>query len=536
MFIDFREHPRDAVIETDICIIGAGAAGISLAQALVNTPLDICLMETGGFTPEAAHAQLASTELQQGDYNTAGCRLRFFGGSTNHWGGNNMPLDELDFEAREWVEYSGWPLSRADLEPWYAEANRVLNAGAYEYSRDELLDESWPFPQLDLELLKDVYWRLTPQPTTFAGGYRETFDKASNLRVYLNATVTRLHSDENASTVHTASVSDTEGNRAVVKARYFIVAAGALESSRLLLASNDINAAGLDNNHDQLGRYFMMHPHVDIGRVTGLRSDLARLFDRHTRNGIEIIAGISPSAASQRANSILNGAIMLQGIPDADTGYVALMKLRDALVQRYYAWRLDIEGAELPPEAGDWAWTALADIDSVIAGLWARSQDNNYAGDSAGGVANIYLQSEQAPNPASRVTLGQNLDALGVPRMDVNTRVLPIDKRTLRVIGELLGRELGMLNAGRVQLDEWLFDDSIDWQRQIWGGCHHMGTTRMSDAPERGVVDANCKLHGIDNTYVASGSVFSTSGHANPTITIVALALRLAEHLQQKTA
>jgi choline dehydrogenase-like flavoprotein len=532
MFIDFREHPRDKIIETDVCVIGAGAAGISLTQALAGSELDVCVFETGGFSPEVAYAQLAKTEPQLGDYATAGCRLRFFGGSTNHWGGNNMPLDALDFEARPWVEHSGWPITRAALDPWYAQANEVLNAGAYAYTRAQLLDDSWPFPDLDLELLKDVYWRLTPNPTTFAGDYKATFETAANVRVFLHATVTELHADKSGATVQHATVKDAQGKQTEIRAKHFVIAAGAMESSRLLLASHDVNAAGLGNDTDQLGRYFMMHPHLDIGRVAGLGEQLVSLFDRHTRNGIEIIAGISANAASQRSHEILNGAIMLQGLPDDTTGYVAMLNLREALQLRYRAWRGDFEGVELDPQAGEWAWLVLTDFDSVIAGLWQKLSDPRFQGTRAGGRANIYLQSEQAPNPNSRITLGTELDALGVPRMLVDTQVLPIDKKTLRVTGELLGRELGLLNAGRVQLDEWLLDDTVDWKRQIWGGCHHMGTTRMSGDPASGVVNENCRLHSVDNTYVASASVFPTSGHANPTITIVALALRLAEHLK----
>ena len=531
MFIDFRDHPADQAIETDICIVGAGAAGIALAQALANSRLDVCLLETGGFDPEAAYYQLAQTERQDGAYATSGCRLRYFGGSTNHWGGNNMPLDELDFAERPWVEHSGWPITRAQLDPWYERANTVLNAGRYAYTKPELEDANWPFPDIDLQLLKDVYWRLTPDPASFSSLYRDALETAPNLRVYLHATATELHASPDGRRAEAATIKSTDGRVGRARARQFVVAAGAMESSRLLLASRDVNPQGLGNDTDQLGRYFMMHPHVDIGTVYNLSPALQSLFNRHTSNGIEIIAGVSASAASQEKHAILNGAIMLQGVPDSTTGYVALKKLSDAIGLQYRAWRFGTD-VDMPEESSEWMKTVLTDLDSVIAGLWNRALDSSYQGDNAGGTANIYLQSEQAPNPDSRITLSEETDALGVPRMRVDTRVLPIDKRTLLVNGELLGRELGLHNAGRVQLAEWLLDETVDWQRQIWGGCHHMGTTRMSADPKQGVVNADCRLHSVDNTWVASSSVFPTGGHANPTLTIVALALRLAEKLK----
>jgi choline dehydrogenase-like flavoprotein len=532
MFIDFRDYPRDQPIETDVCIIGAGAAGISLAHALKDSSLDVCLLETGGLEPDNTRSKLRVADTQRGNYSTAGCRLRYFGGSTNHWGGYNVPLDDIDFALRDWVPHSGWPIDRPELAPWYTEANTLLGAGAFRYTRAELQEGDWPFPDVDLQLLSDIYWRLSPNPTAFATGYQDAFKTAENISVFLHATVTQLHADTTGATVQRATVRDVDGNQTELKARFFVVAAGAMESSRLLLASNDVNTAGLGNTHDQLGRFFMMHPHVDIGQVVGLDDDMARLFNTYRQDNIEIIAGIGPSAASQASNRILNSSVRLQRLPDRTTGYAAMLQMRDELKLRYNAWQIDIDDYEYENDISDLAWTVLTDIDSAVAGVWRRSQNPGYVGESQGGAANIFVQSEQAPNPASRITLDTQRDVLGVPKMIADIQVLPIDKQTLRVMGELLGRELALRNGGRVQLTEWLLDDSVAWDRQMWGGCHHMGGARMSSTPTQGVVDADCKLHGVDNTYVASSAVFPTGGHANPTITIVALALRLADHLR----
>jgi choline dehydrogenase-like flavoprotein len=531
VFIDFASHPSGKLIEADVCVIGAGAAGISIAHALIGSKLDVCVIETGGLTTEAVNQALAATTTGYGDYGTRGCRLRMYGGTTNHWAGQSMPLDTLDFDERAWVPFSGWPIDRETLEPWYEAANTMVDAGVYAYTKESMSDGSWPFPELDFKLLKDVYWRIPLNATEFGENYRGDLERAENIRIYLNATVTALHASDDASAVETATIREHEGNTATVRAHYFVVAAGAMESTRLLLASNDVVPTGLGNQTDMLGRFFMMHPHVDIGQVMDISPQFVPYFSRHVHGGAKIIAGISPGRDIQEKERILNGGIELTGIPDNTTGYYALRKLYYDFLHAQRQWDND-KDIKFSDEFDDWVWQALLNLDSTLSGVWERSQNREVQDYFTPGIANIFLQSEQAPNPDSRITLSSDVDSLGVPRMNQDCRILPIDKRTLRVSGELLGRELGRLGAGRVKLVDWLYDDNQKWDRAIWGGCHHMGTTRMSETPATGVVDANCKLHTVDNTYVASGSVFTTGGHANPTITIVALALRLADHLE----
>lgn len=531
MFIDFREHPRDKLIETDICIIGAGAAGIALTQALANGPLDLCLLETGDLTRDADYLELTRNKRNQGDYYTNGCRVRQFGGSTNHWGGYSIPLDTLDFEKRAWVADSGWPITRADLDPWYATANTLLNAGLYEYSKAQLADAQWPFPDLNLQFFEDIYFRRSLDPVAYSPPFQERFKDAPNVRVFLHATVTSLHADPSVRTTEYAVIKALTGNTARIKARYFVIAAGALESARLLLVSNDVQPAGLGNQTDQVGRYFMMHPHVELGRVVDMDKQLLKFYKPYRSGGADVIAAIRPSPAAQEAQRILNASLRFDPLPDRESGYYAVSELQPEIIKRYYAWRFDID-YELREDFGELVWMALRDLDSVVYGLWARSNDPGFQGDILRTGAKLFVQSEQAPNPASRITLEAKTDEFGMPMMVPENRVLPIDKHTLVTVGELLGRDLAMLGAGRVQLSEWLLDKDAKWDDTIWGGCHHMGTTRMTESDVDGVVDRNCKLHTVDNTFIASSSVFTTGGFANPTISIVALALRLADHLK----
>jgi choline dehydrogenase-like flavoprotein len=531
MFLDFREHPRDQLIETDVCVIGAGAAGIAIADALAHSSLDVCLLETGGMSQEMVYMQLTAPAMRKGDYLTAGCRPRYFGGATNHWGGQSIPLEERDFERREWVAQSGWPISRADLDDWYAQANRLVGGGLYEYSKAGMQDANWPYPELKLEFFDDIYFRRSQDPTGIANPYKESFQSAPNIRVYLHATATMLHANAAASNTRAITIKEPGGNQARLQARYFVISAGALESTRLLLASNDVVPAGLGNQGDQVGRYFMMHPHINIGRVVNPDERLLKYFKLHEHGGADVVAGIRPSFRSQKEQEILNASVRFTGMPDRQSGYYAMGEATRELEISRDAWEYGFE-YELREDFDDLVWLALKDFDSVVRGGWERLWDEKYEGEFLRTEADIYVQSEQAPNPASRITLGEDMDSLGVPRMVQDCRILPIDKRTLRVTGELLGQDLALQGFGRVKLGDWLLDDSIEWDRTIWGGCHHMGTTRMSATDADGVVDSDCRLHSVDNTFVASGGVFSTGGYANPTLSIVALALRLSDHIK----
>jgi choline dehydrogenase-like flavoprotein len=150
-------------------------------------------------------------------------------------------------------------------------------------------------------------------------------------------------------------------------------------------------------------------------------------------------------------------------------------------------------------------------------------------------VYRMFTRQEQAPNPESRIVLSAENDELGMPRANLRWKFTPIDKRSMRVYYELLGREMGRAGLGRVQIMDWLLDgDDTAWPNHLSGGWHHMGTARMHEDPRQGVVDANCRVHGIANLFVAGGAVYPTGGAVNPTLTVVAMALRLSDHLKNK--
>jgi choline dehydrogenase-like flavoprotein len=314
-----------------------------------------------------------------------------------------------------------------------------------------------------------------------------------------------------------------DGRRIELRARAYVLACGGLENPRLLLAANRQLADGLGNAHGNVGRYFMEHPHVVAARA--IVADPARIrfydFDHRLapRHGQCVVGCINLSPETQRAERLLNYDANLTFDNIGASGFAALRRIWNALERRQAPRDLlgDLEAA-------------LIDIDDTFAGLLARLGVRSYQ--PAAGGYRLWSFCEQAPNPDSRVTLDSERDALGVPRIRLDWRLGEQDKDSLRRAIELLASEFGRTGTGRIQLPDWLQDTSSRWPDELAGGFHHMGTTRMADDPRQGVVDRQCRVHGVANLYVAGSSVFPTAGSANPTLTIVALALRLAEDLK----
>ncbi len=494
------------VYETDVCIIGAGAAGITLARELANTDVQCLLLESGDFELDVDTQRLADAE-QAGLQSNRVCRLRYFGGTTNHWGGWCAPLNEQDFAERAWVPYSGWPISFSDVEKYYPAAQAICELGAYRYTPQALSTNERDFARFSTERLTARFYQFSDPPTRFGATYRDELKAASNITLLLQANVISLEADADADHVHAAKLRALDGSIGEVRARRFVLACGAVENARLLLLSNGVEPGGLGNRNGLVGRYFMQHPHLAAATLqTGEVDALEFLFAKHTAGDATVRASLSPSAAEQAERRMLNCAATLDRTPDPVTGYGALR----------YVWR-DLRKGQWPEDLAARIRRALGDPSSIA--------DSDQ-------LMTLYMRSEQAPHPDSRVTLSDAVDALGLRRARIDWRLTDTDRRTIAEGAEAIGDALSDMGLGRVRLAPWLLEANADWPTELWGGCHHMGTTRMSHTAESGVVDQQCRVHGVDNLYVAGSSVFPTGGYANPTLTIVALALRLAEHLR----
>jgi choline dehydrogenase-like flavoprotein len=480
MLARFEEIPSGSLLEADVCIVGGGPAGIAIARDLDGTDISVLVVESGGLDFDRPTQDLYRGVNDRGDFKLNKSRFRLFGGTSYVWGGWCAPLDESDFEPKAWVPHSGWPLTLADLMPYYRRAQPVFDLGRYRYAA-----EDWDFGDgrvldLDPEKLAHRLWQLSPL-AHFGPAYVDELRASSNVRLLLFANATQIETDAEQSSVTGISLKDLHGRQATVRASAYVIACGGIETARLLLASQERTQRGVGNSHDLVGRYFMKHPRPDAGGlIFSVSTDVMRPYYERAFESEEIILGLGPSASAQERLQILNCSVVLHG-----------------------------------------------DLDGVIGETYQRAREGPVRG------FGLTARTEVAPDPENRVTLTSEKDELGMPRVRLHWNVGELERVTVEQTIRLMAEEFGRLAAGRIQINELLLDEGDMWSRNLsWFG-HHMGTTRMSRDPRKGVVDADCKVHGLANLFVASSSVFPTSGYANPTLTIVALALRLADHLKE---
>ena len=516
MIQDFLTYDSDQPIDCDICIAGSGAAGISIARSLIGTPLKVVLLEAGGFDyEEDSQAIYEGRIVGQPYYDLDVTRLRYFGGSTNHWAGQCTPLEPIDMQARPWVPDSGWPIERKDLDSWYAQAQEVIGIGPYDYDHVALSPEGAPFLDVLDDKLRHKVWRFNDPPTRFGETYRAELEAAANIDVWLHANLTDIETEPNGASVSGFRIATLDGKATTVRARRYVLALGGIENPRLLLNSTGANPNGLGNDRDLVGRYFTDHMNGVVGRVAGVETDWARAYNFFDTGDIRIRTKLRASPVAQAERGLLNGAAQLGQKPtarDTSAGYKALRRIRDNLKSGDYVEDL---GANV---------VAIAtDLDGIWDGLVEYFVDD---------TVYIEIEAEQAPNADSRISLGENVDRLGLRQVLFDWKLSEIDRHSIEGLVQLIGEEVGRLGVGRVEMEPWLAADGDSWPDENFGGHHHSGTTRMASDPSKGVVDADCRLFGTDNLYVAGSSVFPTIGGSNPTLTIVALALRLADHLR----
>lgn len=513
MHTDARTLDDGTTIEGDLCIIGAGAAGISMALEWAGTSHDVILLEGGGFEVETQMQDLYKGEiLGQPYFPLNAARLHAFGGTTGHWAGFCAPYDPIDFENRDWVPHSGWPIARQDLDPFYARAQKLVELGPYEY---EAVYWTRQAPdRRELPLSRDVVWTKMWQfspPTRFGTTYRDEITEADNVHLYTYANAVEVEANEPVRAAEGIRVKTPNGKEHRARARHYVLACGAIQNARLLLASNRQAPDGLGNDHDLVGRYFMEHiemPGAQLILAQPQPMDLYMMTFLETKARGEL----SLTADVQREQRILNGVASL------DPGVYEV--LRGTFQQ--YTPEFVKKNLRLSPE----------ELKAIIEQAQQDAPDQPPPSEQR--AFKLFTRQEQAPNPHSQVTLSDETDALGMPRVALDWQLTDLDKRSMRTFYETLGREMGRSGLGRVRLLEWLQADDASWPDFVSGAWHHMGTTRMHEDPSQGVVDAHCRVHGIGNLYVAGSAVYPTAGTANPTLTLIALTLRLSDHLKTK--
>ncbi|MCL2384378.1 MAG: GMC family oxidoreductase [Alphaproteobacteria bacterium] len=538
MFLDSR-FIDEPLIASDICIIGAGIAGITIALQFAEKACQVVLLESGGITPDPATQSLYAGETVGSFHEQLDeSRTRYLGGSSNCWGGWCRPLDTIDFETRSWIPNSGWPVSKDKLLPYYERSHNLLELGMFDYgwhgSPSSAKDGFVLFPIEDGRL-HNLIAKLSP-PTRFGVVYRPQLNRASNIKVLLYANVTEIIANETAKKVTGVQVATLNGKSFTVSAKIVVLAAGGIENARLLLLSNRAQQMGLGNGNDLVGRYFMDHPRIRTTRIIlreprhyralydGTLSKLRHWRGKQKNKGL-FTAHITPKPEIQRQMQLPNSRTRLwpRFANELSDAYFALIAIRKHLYHRSrFSFPLHKTAYELlrhlPVLIKNAPLAAMTLGDVLLDPVLERRE--------------FYLETnlEPIPNFDSRVSLSPARDRLGLNQVRVDWRLTEQDREHWLVVNKLLIEDLtksGVISSATMPSDPGEF-----WPKDVVGCWHHMGTTRMHTDPAKGVVDADCRVHGIGNLYIAGSSVFPTVGSDFPTITIVALALRLSDKLE----
>nr|WP_225421217.1 GMC family oxidoreductase [Sphingomonas parva] len=506
--------------------MGAGAAGISLARRLLRAGHTVVLLESGGLDYEAPIADLnAGENVGEDYYDLEDSRLRFFGGTTAIWGGRCAELDPIDLERRDYLPFSGWPIGWDELRRWYDEARPLFDLPARRPEPNDLRGAGIPLPAFDPDELQTPLWTFDRRFNRFAYESCGDLEADPKCQIVTHATVSEIVASEGGRGVDRVEARALGSGRLTVRASSYVVAAGGIETPRLLLASRSVMPNGLGNDRDQVGRYFMEHPHARGGRIVQGRAwDLLKAFGRrHRMAGEDIAALITPGEALQRREGILNTSLTIVARQPAGR--------RQFLGMKAYS---GIKHKMAPTKGGRALWMAT----KKAAGWAQRHVDpaRPWLLHKLGSLdVALLVRAEQAPNPESRVMLDGDLDATGVPRARLDWRLSEVDVRSVGVLVGALDRELRRLGLGAVEPAGWLGGGRWETDPLISshpiGGYHHMGTARMGDDPRTSVTDADGRVHGLGNLWIAGSSLFPTGSWANPTLTIVALALRTAERI-----
>jgi choline dehydrogenase-like flavoprotein len=504
------------VLEADLCIIGAGVAGLLIAREFAGSSARIVLLEAGGTVADETSEELSGGEASARSFRgfQAG-RARVFGGTSTLWGGQCIPLDAIDFEARPWIDHSGWPLRPDDLAPWYNRAAELLGTGDAGFDMPAWREFGLAPVPFHPDRLSSVQGVFIKQPD-LGERFGAELDRAANIRVVLNANVERIDAGPDGRSVRRVLARDPGGRRCQVKTGRVVVCAGGIENARLLLLSDQPDPNGLGNAHGLVGCFFQDHI---CGRAAVIETDNPRFIQDHWNmlygRRANYLPKIALSEAAQRREKTLGCVARLEYQYPEGSGMQALRDLARA-VRESRNPALLARGAGILRDA---ASIADAGWRYAVRGLSPSAKPSD-----------IFLEvfSEQAPRRENRVCLGRGLDRLGQRRPMIEWHISDLDRHTMSVFGRTVREEFARLGLARLRLAGWIDDETEPLPPEVVDSFHHAGTTRMSVDPSQGVVDSNGKVWGVDGLYIAGSSVFPTSGVANPTFTIAALALRLA--------
>ncbi|MBI1340334.1 FAD-dependent oxidoreductase [bacterium] len=568
-------------LHADLVIVGAGPAGLTIARELIGSGVTVIVLESGLDEESQATSDLNRVELHGSEWTEKastrrigfhselarfwdhtvqgfGVRYRGLGGSSQVWAGKSAAFDEDDFVRRDWVSLSGWPLSLKELGPYFQRAGSRMNLGPHVYDERfwEMAGLKPPRPAINPQRLRSFFWQFARSPSDamdfmrFGKEFRAL--EAQNVRVVTNATVTEILTDPSATRATGVEAKSICGRTLRVTAGGVVLAASAIENARLLLVSNRNAPGGLGNRHDVVGRYLCDHPGARIGHFS--KADADQIAHRFGFFGLNakgrshmFMHGLALSPEAQANEQLLNGALYMMEDRAPDDPWDALKRLLKLNSARPGA---DIMAVITSPGA---MLTGLgiklfqspacpAPIKNLLVDAMIRFHPNMVVREHLNRglphkLDGVWVDAitEQAPDPDNRVTLSDQTDRFGVPLPSVRWVIGETERRTLSRMGQILAEELPRAGLPAPTLEEWVVRGALKDAVCIDMG-HTSGTTRMSTDPKTGVVDPALRVHGVGSLYIAGGSVFPTSGHANPTLMIVTLAIRLADQIRHDFA
>lgn len=505
----FESDSRDAFArQFDVCVIGAGPAGITLARRLAAKGLDVALMEAGGFDyDEQSQAFYVGESVGQPYLSLDECRLRYFGGTSGHWDGKCRPLEDYDFLAPSIEPISRWPITKADLDPYALETDAILDLEGTGRVPDIPLVQSEP-------RFRHVDWRYSP-PTRFGEKFRGELEAEPRIALALHANLVDLRLTPDRSAVEAAVFKsyDPGDPGFPVRARAFALCLGGIENARMLLNFRSQLPAGIGNGNDLVGRYFAEHP-------TAFAADLL-LVDPLPPD--QVVYAADPTFLE--ANGLADFGVFVEPAP--------MRKPADLLRALGYT------AGCLTPAVMD----LVANLrNHPLYCAWGGLEEFQIVRDpEAHPYARVAISVAQHPNPDSRVMLSHERDSFGLNRVRLDWQLMPRDLETFHAAAMAFGTHVAEQGIGRMRLRDWLLAEAPELPHPggrdgSVGGRHHMGTTRMSLDPAHGVVNADCRVHDLANLYIGGSSVFASGGYTKPTYTIVQLALRLGDHLEGRLA
>ncbi len=545
MLTDGRNVPAATVFAVDLCIVGSGPAGLAITRELSGSRLKILLIERGDVTYPPPADLKSDLEFESPHFRLPVGTLRNqFGGMATTWkpllpDGSNaaryLPLDPIDFETRYWVPYSGWPVTFDEMAPYYDRARELCGIKSFDYHGPLPENGHAPLSSPSGQLVSRLA-QLGPA-AAFTSQPLDEMTRSDHVHVVTNAVAVEVTSAEGSDDgMATTSVRTPGGSPFTIRSRAVVLAGGAIENARLLLNSTTQYPTGLGNQFDNVGRFFMEHPRVLLGDGSFLRVGAIKLYETHKVAGHVVEGRLTLSERVLRHEELLNGKAYF--VPNYYLSTSQLHAQRSARMainsiknrRGLERVRRELAGASRHAPSLVWHHVLHRELSRSEEGV-PGSEERNH---SVARSFELVYEPEQAPNRVNRVTLSERRDAFGYRVPHLYWRWSEIDLVSMRRVRQLFASELRASDVAELIREEDVIYPEADWAPRPLRSAHHLlGTTRMHDLPRHGVVDRTCRVHGSSSVYVAGGSVFPTGGCANPTLTVVALAIRLTDELRR---